>query len=254
MKKTSDRIQLRMARKVQILENMIEDLTRELYLSSEQNKHLERFASIASHDLKKPINNIISISRLARMSDDTNYHDQLNLIDESAQRMASIIEALLEFSKVDYKPKLEACDLNELVAEVISDIQDHVSECHAQIAYQDLPVVQAEKPLLGIVFQNLISNAIKFVPTGRTPHVQISAVVEEHFWTVTIQDNGIGIRPEHRESIFNLLTRLEPVSYEGLGIGLATCRRIVDNHGGKIAVEDHPDGGSVFRFSLAKAN
>jgi chemotaxis family two-component system sensor kinase Cph1 len=241
----------RSERKVRILEDMIENLTRELYEKDEKNKHLELFASMASHDLKSPLNNIKGLARLAREGDEKDLPRIIELIDQSSNRMAKMIDALLEFSRLESKLNILPVDCNELLKKIVTDLSSKVEQKNAEILIGDLPTIDADENLIGLVFQNLISNALKFVKQDQQPVIHISGLRNDQFWHFETRDDGAGIPEEHQTEIFEVFTRLDETK-AGFGIGLATCKKIVEKHGGKIWVEDNPQGGSIFHFTVAR--
>ena len=221
------------------------------------NEELEQFAYIASHDLSEPLRAISGpISLLARR-----YHDQLD--DEAEQfiefavdgcrRMQAIIDDLLALSRAGrIDGELQQVDCNLVVNDVVAGLGARIAEAGAIVRVDPLPTVASQPTQLGQVFQNLISNALKFIPAGVVPEVVISAERIGDEWDFSVTDNGIGIEPRHRERIFGMFKRLHSRSeYEGSGIGLALCKRIVERHGGRIGVEAAASGqGSSFWFAL----
>jgi light-regulated signal transduction histidine kinase (bacteriophytochrome) len=145
-------------------------------------------------------------------------------------------------------------DCGELVREVIGDLSASIEEADASVTYHDLPVVRGNRSQVLQLFQNLIGNAIKY-RSEQPPRIHISAACCGDGWEFTVEDNGIGIAPEHRERIFEIFKRLhDRKTYPGTGIGLAVCRRIAQKHGGRIWVEAAPVAGSIFRFTINRTN
>jgi signal transduction histidine kinase len=137
--------------------------------------------------------------------------------------------------------------------EVKQDLSAVLERTHTQIVSDPLPVVRGDRHMLRVLLQNLVENAIKFVAPGIVPSVQVTAVTDMDTWQLTVTDNGIGVRDEHRELIFDLFKRLHSrKQYEGTGLGLATCRRIAELHGGCIWVTATPQGGSDFHVLLPR--
>jgi light-regulated signal transduction histidine kinase (bacteriophytochrome) len=220
------------------------------------NADLKSFAYVASHDLGEPLRTISGFAQLLekRYADvvDDQGRDYIRRMTGGVERMQTLIRDLLAFSRagrdsVDRK----AVDTRELVEEIALDLEGAISEADAELRIGELPTVQADRQQLRQVFQNLISNAIKF-QDGRRPRVAVSAQSVDGGWLFRIADNGIGVEPEYREKIFDAFERLHGRDdYAGTGIGLAVCQRIVQRHGGEIHVEDGMEGGSSFVFRIA---
>lgn len=220
------------------------------------NADLRRFASVAAHDLGEPLRTIAGFAQLLekRYEDqvDEQGRDYIRRMVGGVGRMQTLIRDLLAFSRagrdeVDLKP----VDCTELVEEIKLDLNEAIDEKHAEIRVHELPTVRGDRNQLHQVFQNLLSNGLKF-QNGARPRVEVSAQKVEDGWRFSVADNGIGIEPEYREKIFNAFERLHGRDdYAGTGIGLAICQRIVQLHGGQIQVEDGLDGGSSFVFTIA---
>jgi light-regulated signal transduction histidine kinase (bacteriophytochrome) len=221
------------------------------------NEELEQFAYIASHDLSEPLRAISGpISLLARR-----YGDQLDaeadqfieFAVDGCRRMQAIIDDLLALSRAGrIDGELQAVDCNLLVKGVVAGLGARIAETGAIVRVEPLPTVVSQPTQLGQVFQNLIANALKFIPAGVVPEVVVSAERIGDEWDFSVVDNGIGIEPRHRERIFGMSKRLHGrTEFEGSGIGLALCKRIVERGGGRIGVEAAPSGqGSSFWFAL----
>jgi PAS domain S-box-containing protein len=221
------------------------------------NDELEQFAYAASHDLSEPLRAISGpVSLLARR-----YRGQLDpeadaLIDfavDGCARLQTLITDLLAYSSVSrLDPQRVEIDLNTLVSSVLLAYRPLIEERGAVVTVDHLPKVRAVPTQLGRVFQNLISNAIKFTPPEITPQIRITAVNDDWGWRFSVTDNGIGIDPRHRDRIFKMFKRLHSrEAYPGTGIGLALCKKIVEYHGGTIGVEDGAGGtGCTFCFTL----
>jgi light-regulated signal transduction histidine kinase (bacteriophytochrome) len=221
------------------------------------NEELEQFAYVASHDLSEPLRAISGpISLLARR-----YRDQLDpeadefieFAVDGCRRMQAMIDDLLAFSRAGrVDGELEAVDCNLLVDAVIAGLGARIAETGAIVRVEPLPTVASQPTQLGQVFQNLIANALKFIPQGVVPEVVVSAEQTGDEWRFSVTDNGIGIEPRHGERIFGMFKRLHGrTEYAGSGIGLALCKRIVEREGGRISVDAAPSGqGSCFWFAL----
>jgi light-regulated signal transduction histidine kinase (bacteriophytochrome) len=205
------------------------------------NSELEQFAYVASHDLQEPLRKVTSFCQMLQ----DRYGGQLDeradqYIDfavDGARRMQQLINDLLAFSRVGRDPHL-------------ADLGEAVGETGAEIVIGELPRLSVEPPLIRTVFQNLIGNALRF-RGERSPVVRIEAERRDDDWLFTCTDNGIGIEPEYAERIFVIFQRLHPRDrYEGTGIGLAMCRKIIEYHGGGIWLDREYSGGARIRFTL----
>lgn len=222
------------------------------------NEELERFAYVASHDLQGPLRSIASYLQLLEIR----YKDKLDkeateFIDYSvsgAKRMQSLIQDLLSYSRLTSKPRSpKEVDIEQIIEVVKSNLQAGIQQTGARITYDKLPVVMAESSQMLQLFQNLIDNAIKFTPAGRQPEIHISYKTLESFWEFTVSDNGIGMKDEFKERVFQIFQRLHTdKEYPGTGIGLAICKKIVQLHGGRIWFESSPGEGTQFHFAIHK--
>lgn len=220
-----------------------------------KNKELEQFAYVASHDLQEPLRTLSSYSELF----EEQYRDQLdeeantylNFISEASERMRQLVKALLDYNRIGSKKTLATVDCNELVAEVVNDLSASILEAKAKVTVDKLPQILGYKTELRLLFQNLIANALKFRKKDRKTTVHIKGRKSKDGWQFSIRDNGIGIAGEYKEQIFVIFKRLHNRrDYEGTGIGLAHCQKIVDLHGGRIWVDSEPDQGSTFYFTI----
>jgi light-regulated signal transduction histidine kinase (bacteriophytochrome) len=170
---------------------------------------------------------------------------------DGASRMQSLIEDLLAYSRVDTRGKpLKSVDSNTIVRRAMGNLQLRIEENDAQVVFDKLPQIQADKGQLVQLLQNLIDNAIKF-RSVETPIIEISVKKQKNDWLFAVRDNGIGIDPQYKEKIFAIFQRLHSKKkLAGTGIGLAICKRIVERHGGRIWVESTPGKGSTFYFTL----
>ncbi len=167
--------------------------------------------------------------------------------------MHALVEALLEYSRSGEvgDATLEPVPVDKVVSAAITNLQSSITETGATVSLGPLPVVTANPPFLTQVFENLIGNALKY-RSEEPPRIQVSAQEGTHDWTFSVQDNGIGIAPEYQAQIFGIFKRLHGDEYPGTGIGLATCKKIVDRHGGTIGVDSEPGKGSRFFFTIPK--
>lgn len=222
-----------------------------------QNKSLEQFNYITSHDLQEPLTSLIGYSKLL----EDEYGEQLDsegqlflqFINKSARRMRSLITGLLEYSRISTTDCITLTDLNELVNDSICNLNEKIRESRAEILVDNLPTIHCSGVHIGSLFQNLISNGIKFSKKGIPPVITISYEEREFDWLFKIQDNGIGINKKDTSTIFGMFKRLHNHDeYVGHGIGLAHCKRIIELHNGDIWVESSPGKGSLFLFTISK--
>jgi protein-histidine pros-kinase len=223
------------------------------------HREMEHFSYAASHDLKAPLRNIVSLVEV--LKEDLSEHqlpehinEILSLIGTNTGRMHSLVQDLLEFSRVDRSERhFEAVDLNLLVQEICELIEHDLTNAQATINYHALPTTTVDRMLMRQLLQNLITNGIKFQPEGQPPVVTVSAKAREDGWEIIVADNGVGISAEYREQVFQVFSRLHDLQeYEGNGIGLAICKKIADIHHGRIWVEDNQPKGAAFHFTVAK--
>ncbi len=221
-----------------------------------KNKEIEQFAYVASHDLQEPLRSITNFSTLLteklELYPDNETREYVGYLNGGAKRMSSIIFDLLEYSRIGNTASKVPIDTDKLLKEILIDMSAGIKESGTEIHVQKLPVVQGYTYLKS-VFQNLISNAIKFKDKERQPVVTISAKDNGKEFQFSVQDNGIGIEEIYYERIFLIFQRLHTrAEYEGTGIGLAHCKKIIELHGGKIWVESDIGKGSTFYFTLPK--
>ena len=218
------------------------------------NAELQQFAYVASHDLQEPLRMVASFTQLLakRYSDklDQDARDFISYAVDGATRMQILITDLLAFSRVGTQGKpLEPTDCDAVLNRVLIGLKLAVEERNTIIRRDPLPRVMSDPVQLGQLFQNILTNAMKFC--GPNPRIYISATQSGENWKFSFRDNGIGISPEHSERIFVIFQRLHTkTEYPGTGIGLAICKKIVERHGGRIWVEPSPGGGSVFCFTI----
>ena len=220
----------------------------------QKNKELTQFAHTASHDLKEPLHTISSLLKLIEVKCQGKLDGQvtklLGFISESTDRMNVLINDLLDYSTIGQGKEMNMVDCQKLLEVVQQDLEAKIKDTNTTIDVGELPKVKGYQTELRLLFQNLISNGIKFSKPGIAPKIRIS-VKEEDCWTFAIQDNGIGIADEHKDKIFSIFQRLHNKSeYEGTGIGLAHCKKIVDLHKGDLWVDSKPGEGSTFYFTI----
>jgi PAS domain S-box-containing protein len=235
------------------LEHLVAERTRELQRS---NDDLQQFAHVASHDLKEPVRKIATFeSRISHDFGDQlpeRARDYLEKIRNAARRMYTMIEGVLRYSSLNEGEQAsEPVDLNELLAQIISDLEVVIAEKGARIEGSDMPLLKGSPTLLYQLFYNIINNALKFAAPGRPPLVRITAESLPGAVCIRVADNGIGFDPAHATRIFKTFTRLHPKDrYEGTGLGLALSQKIVDRHGGSISAEGIEGEGATFIITL----
>jgi signal transduction histidine kinase len=246
------------------LERTVEELRR-------SNANLEEFTYAASHDLQEPLRKIsFFLSRLLSSIGQSLSEENKNTVDRiehTTGRMRSLIDDLLAYSNTTLGiTSFKEVDLMDVVKEVLEDMEVTIAEQGARIEFQQLPVVKGDQRQLRQLFQNLVSNALKYQKEGKTPHVQISArlvngtdieayVPQEQksflFHQIQVSDNGIGFHPDDAERIFRLFQRLHgKAEYPGTGVGLAIVQKVVENHHGFIWTESKPGEGATFNVLL----
>jgi signal transduction histidine kinase len=221
----------------------------------QKNSELEQFAYIASHDLQEPLRTISSFSdRLQKQYQgklDDIGQKYLFFIHQGTERMKTLIADLLEYSRIGRKKELKPVDCNEILNTVIADLDSAIQESRVEIKTDTLPVVTGYTTEIKQLFQNLVINAIKFRKKEVQPVIHINSQPVDGGWKFSVRDNGIGIDEQHSERIFVIFQRLHTRSeYEGSGIGLSHCKKIVELHGGKIWVNSKPGEGSTFHFTI----
>jgi PAS domain S-box-containing protein len=222
------------------------------------NADLEQFAYVASHDLSEPLRMVGGFAQLLQKRYegklDADADEFIGYMVDGVNRMQALIDDLLAFSRVGRGDR----ELSDVDAEVVARralevLSAPVAETGADVEIGELPTVRCDERELGQLFQNLISNALKF-HGDEPPRVRVTAEAEAGGagWRFAVADNGIGIEPRHAERIFKMFQRLHGRdAYAGTGVGLAICKKIVEHHGGRLWVEPNADGGSVFKFTLA---
>lgn len=222
------------------------------------NKQLEEFAYIASHDLKEPLRTIGTFTELTKRkldSDDEKLNEYMDIVKSAVGRMHNLVESILTFSSVDKGSlKLAKIDLKNIVERNLLDLQEMITSKKTEIEVSALPQLWADKSQLSMLFQNLISNGIKF-NTSATPFLKIYTKNEADpkYVHIVVEDNGIGINKEFQTRIFELFKRLHSSSeFEGTGIGLAVCKQIVELHEGKLEIDSEVGKGTKFVISLPK--
>ncbi len=234
-----------------------EQLVRKAEELERSNAELEHFAYIASHDLQEPLRAISSYLQLIERKSyfeafDEKGKDYFTRVIKGAKRMQDMINDLLEYSRVvSNRDMFTPCDCNEIVHESLNNLRIAIKENGATINCGTLPVIRGNQGQMLRVFQNIIGNSLKFHKENEAPVIDVKAARESDKWVFSFKDNGIGIREESKDRIFDIFQRLNARDkYPGTGIGLAVCKKAIANHGGEIWVESEFGNGSIFYFSI----
>lgn len=222
------------------------------------NRELEEFAYVASHDLQEPLRmvNVYTHLILRQLGgDDPKLKQYAEFVREGVGRMELLLRDLLNFSRAVHTEKLPVgtADLATALDEALSVLKDSIAENGASISTRPLPMVHGETAQLAHVFQNLISNALKYSKHEVAPEIFISAGRGRNEWVIAVRDNGIGFLPQYADRIFGLFKRLHKAEYPGTGLGLAICQRVVERYGGRIWAEGRLGDGATFFFALPSA-
>lgn len=219
------------------------------------NSELEQFAFIAAHDLQEPLRTVKSyaqlLSRRYHSVLDVDGQEFLGFIVSGVERMNLLVADLQSYSEVAHHriPERKICDLNMTLQDTLKNMEASILETNARIVAPNLPAVVANRRQMGQLLQNLISNAIKY-RGSHEPHIEISATRSSYEWTFQVKDNGVGVPEQYAEQIFGVFKRLHGRDVPGTGVGLAICKKIVEQHRGRIWVESTPGTGSTFVFTL----
>ena len=219
------------------------------------NAELQQFAYVSSHDLQEPLRTVTQYLDLLRRRHGSKLDSQaqryIEYASESASRMYSLLNDLLTYSRIGRLAAREKVSLQDVFDEVCEDLGAQIAEAKAKMIYSDLPTIFCERSKIRLVIENILTNALKF-----RSHTDLRCLIsaerdESGIWTITIADNGIGISPEHHTIIFEVFEKLHDAErFPGTGIGLAICRKVMEQHGGRIWVQSTLGAGSQFRFSL----
>jgi CheY-like chemotaxis protein len=257
---------LKQGRELEVANNQLSTIATEFQRQVEHqtadlrssNVALEKFASVAAHDLQAPLNSVIGYSEiLAEASHgklNCNTNEVVDAILAGATRMQQLIQSVLAYSRVEgSRTPLVSTDCHTALARALRNLATEIAKTNAVVTHDALPTLTADPTQLEQLFQNLVGNAIKFCKAD-TPRIHVGAQERESDWMFSVRDNGIGIDPQAAERLFHLFVRLHSAAeYPGSGIGLATCKRIVERHGGRIWVESQPGNGATFYFTVNRA-
>jgi light-regulated signal transduction histidine kinase (bacteriophytochrome) len=235
----------------------IEDVTERKRIHDElvsSNEQMQRFAYTAAHDLRTPLNAALNLSQLlARRVEgklDEQEHQILRTSIESLERLNRLMTDILTFSEMGSAPQQRRLiSLDEPLHVALTNLQHHIEHNAATISIGDLPEVWTDHTQMVMVFQNLVGNSLKYRGAER-PRIRIEAVLEGDDWRISVADNGQGFSPEYTFAVFEPFKRLHGIEIKGSGIGLATCKRIIERSGGRIWAESMPGQGSTFFFTL----
>jgi signal transduction histidine kinase/DNA-binding NarL/FixJ family response regulator len=239
---------------------VVYDITKQVLARREVervNRELEEFAYVASHDLQEPLRMVNAYSQLLVKRLENSKPEQLqqyvDFIGTGVRRMEELIRDLLSFARTVQSdaPVLAPVRLAGCLEKALQVLSAQIEEKRARIEIGELPVVMGDETQLPQVFQNLISNALKYSKPESVPEIRISGTHREKEWTISVQDNGIGFKQDYAEHIFGLFKRLHRDEFLGTGLGLAICKRIIERFGGRIWAESAPGAGSTFSFTLA---
>jgi signal transduction histidine kinase len=235
-----------------------EDLERALQHLTQTNREQAEFTYAISHDLKSPNNTIrmlideLSLSAGADLNADA--QELLDLARQTTERMARLVDDVLAYSRcIEDQAVMVPVDLDQLFATITADLRSDIATAGAVVEVAPLPVVWGVPVQMKLLFQNLTANAVKFRAPGRVPLIRITQKPKGGQVLISVRDNGIGIAPEHHQRVFGLFQRLhDHSSYQGSGLGLALCKRIMTNHAGDIRLDSTPGEGSCFTVSLKR--
>lgn len=232
--------------------NQLKDYSEQL---EQSNKELERFAYVASHDMKSPLRNIISflslIERKLKNNPDKDIHEFINFASSNARYMHTLVQDILEFSKISkVHEQNDIVNLNDMLPEVINNLLEYINENNATINFEDLPTIKVNKVQIKQLFQNLIENGVKY-NENENPTINIRMSKSKNVLKITFEDNGIGVSENFHEQIFDMFKRLHNNTvYQGTGIGLAICKKIMELHNGDIKISSNENHGSTFTLEF----
>lgn len=244
------------------LESRVQERTQELQETNNKlaitNAELKQFAFMASHDMQAPLRRIVQYSQMLQnemtreLSQNADGRKYLGSISKSAAMLISLVDNVLSFSHASRVISAEEINLNSVIKDILECLSVDIKQQNAQIDYAPMPKITATKIHLIQLFQNIIQNALKYSTPGVRPHIQVRVEDREDFWEFHISDNGRGIELEKRERVFEMFERIEPEKIQGSGIGLSTCKKIVETYGGRIWIQENLPVGSVFCFTFPK--
>lgn len=222
-----------------------------------KNQELEQFLYATTHDLKEPIKTIENFASLLKIElsehPNSEAHQFIEFIEQSSNRMDTLISGLLDFSRIGHQNNWGLINSNQVLKEVLKDLNFSITSTQANIVSEQLPNFNGYTTEFRVLLQNLISNAIKFKKPNINPEIKINASKTEEYYLFSVSDNGIGIEEKYKDMIFQLFRRVNSQeSYEGTGIGLAQCKKIVELHKGQIWIESTQNMGTTFYFTISQ--
>lgn len=219
-------------------------------------EEFKQYAYSVSHDVSAPVRAMVEFSKILSEEEahalSPDGREYLSLIIENGYKLQTMMDGLLQYSRLNTLANpFETVDLNFIARSALAELEEKITNSHAAIDIEKLPIIDADPEQMRKLFYALIDNAIKFHVKGNTPAIHISADKQEDCWTISVSDNGIGIAPKHYESIFQIFKRLHTDDeYPGVGIGLALAKKIVERCGGTIFCKVLAPSGTVFTFTL----
>jgi light-regulated signal transduction histidine kinase (bacteriophytochrome) len=219
------------------------------------NAELQHFAYALTHDLQEPIRMVVNFNQLLAQECEGKLGEEANQFIgysvEGALRIEALLKALLAYWEITGREQDSVATINcgDVLAKALLNLQAAIAESGAIVTSDPLPTVVAEEVMLTQLFQNLISNSIKF-RSKATPKIHVSAERDAEAWLFSVRDNGIGIDPQHTERIFGMFKRLHGREIPGTGIGLALCKKVIERKGGRIWVESEAGRGATFKFTI----
>jgi signal transduction histidine kinase len=262
MKKYLNETNIELENRVKYRTLELETANHELQLKSEElirsNNELSQYAYVASHDLQEPLRTITNFVGLLEekyaTSMDADTKTYIRFVVRGANTMKNLINHLLDFSRIGRNVSFARVDTDKVLRELLDNMEEAIRESKAEIDFSVMPVLNANEIEIKQLFQNLISNAIKFRKKDTPLKIEIKVNEKPNEWLFSVKDNGIGMEEKSYDKIFIIFQRLHNASeYPGTGIGLATCKKIVSLHGGRLWVESKPDEGSTFFFTISKS-
>jgi len=240
-------------KEIEILE--LENRNREIQLQKEQ---LEQFAYIVAHDLKTPLSNISNFvglfSKKYKGELEKEYEDYLKLVEENSKHLYKMLDDLLQYITFsNEKGELPTCSVKKTLRHILENRKEFIKKKNATITYEKLGDVKMHPFHLECIFDNLISNSLKFSKKNESCEIHICLKENEHDYCFKVEDNGIGIEEKFHQKIFEMFNRLDKINYQGTGMGLSICKKIVNSYGGKIGISINEKGGSTFDFNIPKA-
>jgi len=220
----------------------------------QSNRELQQFAHVVSHDLQEPLRMVSSylqlLERKYRGKLDEKADTYIHFAVDGARRMQSLIEGLLNYSRID-SAEFDWVDTNQTFADAVANLATAIRESHGEVRCGALPSVWGDATQMLQLFQNLIANGVKYRKRGVPPRIVVSAAQGQNEWVFSVRDNGIGIKKEDHETVFQMFRRLHTKDeYPGTGIGLASCKKIVEQHQGRIWIESSPGEGTTIFFTI----